>query len=99
DIPGMRNAGSQGWAGVLNTHFWVDPKANLAGLLMTQSLPFVEPRFVDTYAKFERAAYRRVARGGTAIHASDKAEAVARWVAADRLAGDDRRLADLVRLS
>ena len=39
DIPGMRNAGSQGWAGVLNTHFWLDPKANLAGLLMTQSLP------------------------------------------------------------
>ena len=47
DIPGMRHAGSQGWAGVLNTHFWFDPKANLAGLLMTQSLPFVEPRFVD----------------------------------------------------
>jgi len=31
-------------------------------LVMTQSLPFVEPRFVDTYAKFERAAYRQAAR-------------------------------------
>ncbi len=59
DIPGMRSAGSQGWAGVLNTHDWWDPKANLAGLLMTQSLPFVEPRFVSTYEQFERAAYRR----------------------------------------
>jgi len=29
---------------------------------MTQSLPFVEPRFVETYASFERAAYRQVAR-------------------------------------
>jgi hypothetical protein len=29
---------------------------------MTQSLPFVEQRFVDTYAKFERAAYRQAAR-------------------------------------
>jgi hypothetical protein len=29
---------------------------------MTQSLPFVEPRFVDTYAKFERAAYRHAGR-------------------------------------
>jgi CubicO group peptidase (beta-lactamase class C family) len=57
DIPGMRSAGSQGWAGVLNTHFWFDPKANLAGLLMTQSLPFIEPRFVSTYESFERAAY------------------------------------------
>ena len=58
DIPGMRHAGSQGWAGVLNSHYWWDPTANLAGLLMTQSLPFVEPRFASTYEAFERAAYR-----------------------------------------
>ena len=25
---------------------------------MTQSLPFVEPRFVSTYDRFEQAAYR-----------------------------------------
>jgi CubicO group peptidase (beta-lactamase class C family) len=62
DISGMRSAGSQGWAGVLNTHFWLDPKANLAGILMTQSLPFVEPRFVAAYEKFERAAYRSAVR-------------------------------------
>ena len=54
----MRSAGSQGWAGVLNTHYWWDPKADLAGLLMTQSLPFVEPRFISTYNSFEQAAYR-----------------------------------------
>ena len=58
DIPGMRHAGSQGWAGVLNTHYWWDPKANLAGVLMTQSLPFAEPRFAATYEAFEREAYR-----------------------------------------
>jgi len=58
DIPGMRHAGSQGWAGVLNSHFWFDPKADLAGLLMTQSLPFVEPRFAATYGSFEQAVYR-----------------------------------------
>jgi CubicO group peptidase (beta-lactamase class C family) len=57
DIAGMRHAGSQGWAGVLNSHFWFDPKADLAGLLMTQSLPFVEPRFTSTYERFERAVY------------------------------------------
>jgi len=62
DIPGMRSAGSQGWAGVLNSHYWFDPKADLAGLLMTQSLPFVEPRFVSTYNAFERAAYRELRR-------------------------------------
>jgi methyl acetate hydrolase len=58
DIPGMRHAGSQGWAGVLNSHYWWDPKADIAGLLMTQSLPFLEPRFASTYEKFERAVYR-----------------------------------------
>jgi CubicO group peptidase (beta-lactamase class C family) len=57
DVPGMRAAGSQGWAGVLNTHFWFDPTRDIAGVLMTQTLPFVEPRFLDVYAEFERAVY------------------------------------------
>ena len=58
DIPGMRRAGSQGWAGILNTHYWFDPAANLAAVLMTQSLPFIEPRFAAAYERFERAVYR-----------------------------------------
>lgn len=58
DIAGMRSAASQGRAGVLNTHYWFDAKADVAGLLMTQSLPFVEPRYMATYERFERAAYR-----------------------------------------
>ncbi|MFZ2154501.1 MAG: serine hydrolase domain-containing protein [Bradyrhizobium sp.] len=57
DVPGMRSAGSQSWAGVLNSHYWFDPKKGIAAVIMTQSLPFVEPRFMDTYAKFERAVY------------------------------------------
>jgi methyl acetate hydrolase len=60
DIAGMRSAGSQGWAGVLNSHYWFDPKANVIGLLMTQSLPFVEPRFMAVYEQFEKATYRRL---------------------------------------
>ncbi len=58
-VPGMRQAGSQAWAGVLNSHYWFDPKSDVIGLLMTQSLPFVEPRFMATYEAFERAAYRQ----------------------------------------
>jgi methyl acetate hydrolase len=57
DVPGMRSAGSQGWAGVLNTHFWFDPRKDVAAVIMTQSLPFLERRFADTYTKFERAVY------------------------------------------
>jgi methyl acetate hydrolase len=57
DIPGRRHAGSQSWAGVLNTHYWFDPRADLAAVIMTQSLPFVEPPFMAAYDAFERAAY------------------------------------------
>lgn len=57
DIPGMRRAGSQSWAGVLNTHYWFDPKSDLAGIIMTQTLPFVEPPLLATYEAFEKAAY------------------------------------------
>lgn len=57
DIPGMRRQGSQGWAGLLNSHYWVDPKSDLAGVFMTQSLPFCEPRFIKRFREFERAVY------------------------------------------
>jgi len=57
DIPGKRSAGTQSWAGVCNTHYWVDPSKDLAAVIMTQSLPFVEPPFMETYDAFERAVY------------------------------------------
>ncbi|MEM6462475.1 MAG: serine hydrolase domain-containing protein [Pseudomonadota bacterium] len=57
DVPGKRSAGTQSWAGVLNTHYWVDPKNNLAAVIMTQSLPFVEPQFMALYDEYERAVY------------------------------------------
>ncbi len=59
DVPGMRSAGSQFWAGVCNTHYWFDPAQNVAGVIMTQSLPFVEPRFMGVYEAFERGVYER----------------------------------------
>jgi CubicO group peptidase (beta-lactamase class C family) len=31
------SAGSYGWSGAYNTHFWVDPKEQVVGLLMTQT--------------------------------------------------------------
>jgi hypothetical protein len=57
DVPGMRSAGSQGWAGVCNTHYWFDPRRDVAGLIMTQTLPFVEPPFMQLYGDFERTVY------------------------------------------
>lgn len=57
DIPGKRSAGTQSWAGVCNTHYWVDPAKDVAAVIMTQSLPFGEPRFMQTYDAYERAVY------------------------------------------
>ena len=57
DIPGRRSAGSQSWAGVLNTHFWLDPRKGIGAVIMTQSLPFVEPRYMQLYGDFETAVY------------------------------------------
>ncbi|HRY88610.1 MAG TPA: serine hydrolase domain-containing protein [Rubrivivax sp.] len=62
DVPGMRAAGSQFWAGVCNTHYWWDPKNDVAALLMTQTLPFAEPRFMGLYDAFEREVYRSLRR-------------------------------------
>lgn len=57
DAPGRRRAGSVGWAGMLNTHFWVDPTTGVAGVIMMQHLPFAEPNAMSVYAAFERALY------------------------------------------
>jgi CubicO group peptidase (beta-lactamase class C family) len=57
DEPGKRRAGSQSWAGVCNTHYWIDPARDVAAVIMTQSLPFVEPPLLETYDAYERALY------------------------------------------
>ena len=53
--PGMRAAGSGAWAGLFNTHLWVDPATGITGAIYAQSLPFVEPRVFGVYADFEQA--------------------------------------------
>lgn len=57
DIPGRRAAGSLAWAGLGNTWFWLDPRRGLAGLLLTQILPFADPAVLDLFAGFETALY------------------------------------------
>ncbi|MGQ0842435.1 serine hydrolase domain-containing protein [Actinokineospora sp.] len=57
DIPGMRRAGSGAWAGLCNTHFWVDPTSGIAGSIYSNFLPFVPQAALDMYANFERAVY------------------------------------------
>ena len=57
DLPGMRRAYSGAWAGLLNTHFWVDRSTGVTGAIYTQFLPFVTPEAFGIYQDFERALY------------------------------------------
>jgi methyl acetate hydrolase len=59
-IPGGRAAGSLAWAGLINTYFWLDPATGVAGVFMTQILPFADTIVLDAFDAFERAVYEVV---------------------------------------
>ena len=54
---GMRAAGSGAWAGLFNTHFWVDPTSRVTGSIFSQTLPFGEPAAFQLYSDFEQTLY------------------------------------------
>jgi methyl acetate hydrolase len=56
--PAGRSGGSLSWAGLANTYFWVDPSKQVAGVILTQILPFVDPRALGLYTKFENGVYK-----------------------------------------
>ena len=63
DQPGARKAGSGAWAGIFNSHFWVDRSSGVTGAIYSQTLPFVEPPVFQMYADFERALYASLEQG------------------------------------
>jgi CubicO group peptidase (beta-lactamase class C family) len=54
---GGRSAGSLAWAGVANTYFWIDPRKDVAGVIMMQFLPFADQEALAVLGDFERAVY------------------------------------------
>ena len=59
-----RAAGSLSWAGIQNTHFWIDREKGLGVVLMMQLLPFYDPQAIDLLTSFERAVYDELEDGG-----------------------------------
>src|SRR5262249_23139589 len=57
DTPGGRVAHSLAWAGLANTYFWIDPTRHVAGVLLTQVLPFADDRVLRLLDRFETAVY------------------------------------------
>jgi methyl acetate hydrolase len=58
DVPGRRSANSLAWAGINNTYYWLDPHKKIAGVLMTQVLPFADKAVLDLLDRFEEAVYQ-----------------------------------------
>ena len=54
-----RSPGGLCWAGLGNTYYWIDPTRGLAGVLLTQILPFADPRVLRLLWAFEAAVYAR----------------------------------------
>jgi hypothetical protein len=56
-VPGGRNANSMAWAGLFNTYYWIDPAQQVAGIIMTQILPFLDAKVLGLFDQFEKAVY------------------------------------------
>ena len=55
--PTGRSTGGLAWAGLPNAFFWIDPKKDLAGVILMQLLPFVDPHAIGLFTAYEKAVY------------------------------------------
>ena len=61
-LPTGRPAGGLMWAGIANTYFWIDTQNQVAGVYLSQQLPFADARSYRLYLDIETAAYTRLGR-------------------------------------
>jgi methyl acetate hydrolase len=55
--PNGRSAGTVSWAGIFNSYYWLDPARRVAGVILTQMLPFADPTMLRLLGEFERGVY------------------------------------------
>jgi CubicO group peptidase (beta-lactamase class C family) len=55
--PDGRSANSLSWAGIFNSYYWLDPARRVAGVILSQFLPFADPAMLRLYGRFERGVY------------------------------------------
>jgi methyl acetate hydrolase len=52
-----RSPGSGTWAGIFNTHFFIDPSKEIGVVVMMQTLPFYDEASMKVYSGVEEAVY------------------------------------------
>jgi CubicO group peptidase (beta-lactamase class C family) len=55
-----RSPGSGTWAGIFNTHFFIDPSREIGVIVMMQTLPFYDEASMKVYADVEEAVYKNL---------------------------------------
>ena len=58
--PNMRTPGSGTWAGIFNTHFFMDPAREIGVIVMMQTLPFYDEASMKVYAGVEELVYKNL---------------------------------------
>ena len=58
--PNRRAPGSGTWAGIFNTHFFVDPSREIGVVVMMQTLPFYDEKSMQVYSGVEEAVYKNL---------------------------------------
>ncbi|KEF60224.1 beta-lactamase [Exophiala aquamarina CBS 119918] len=57
DLPHGRKKGSGAWAGLGNLYYWIDPASGIAGMVVTNILPFMDRSILYLLDQVERVAY------------------------------------------
>ena len=55
-----RSPGSLSWGGINNTHFWIDPKRQIAAVVMMQVLPFYDDASMGVLRGIEAIVYQHL---------------------------------------
>lgn len=58
--PNMRTPGTGTWAGIFNTHFFIDPSREIGVVVMMQTLPFYDEASMKVYSGVEEIVYRNL---------------------------------------
>jgi methyl acetate hydrolase len=55
-----RSPGSLSWAGINNTHFWLDPQKQIGAVVLMQVLPFYDDTCIRVLRGFEELVYKHL---------------------------------------